>query len=411
MKKIFLKNPLTLISFLFLGILCGIYYKNFSFQISILGNIYLSLLKMCVIPILITAIISSVARLFQFEDAKKYIIKIVSVFLIFMFFTGIIAIGLELISKPGKNLGKNSERVLGKILNKSGKSDDKKAIVKKGESIVRFIKNIVPENIFYALSKGFTLQILFFTIILGIATGFLPPDKSNLIISLSEALFKAFFKIIEWLMYLLPFGLFALIARQIAGTGVEILLAMMKFIISVYVICIVLMLINGFVIKFFTKTGFIKSFVQLKECLLIGFGTQSTFASIPSAIEGLTENLGLNKEIINLVIPIGAVICRFSMVILYSSATIFTAQLYDVHIGIGGVFVTLILSVVAAIAGAGTPGIVSIAMISMILHPLGLPVEAIVVLLLAVNPLVEPITTLTNVHSNCAVSSVIAKKE
>ena len=171
------------------------------------------------------------------------------------------------------------------------------------------------------------------------------------------------------------------------------------------------MIINNFLIKRYTNYSFIDCFFKLKEPLIIGLGTQSTFASIPAAIESLINELKINKEIVNLVIPIGAVICRFSMVIIYSAAVIFTSQLYNVGFGIKEFIICLILSVIAAIAGAGTPGIVSIAMISIILTPLHLPVEAIVVLLLAINPLIDPIATMTNVHSNCAATVVIASKK
>ena len=93
------------------------------------------------------------------------------------------------------------------------------------------------------------------------------------------------------------------------------------------------------------------------------------------------------------------------MVIVYSVATVFTAQLYGVSMSITGLLTALVLSVVAAVAGAGTPGIVSIAMIAIVLGPLGLPSGAIIVLLLAINPVIDPIITLANVHANVAATS------
>ena len=402
-----LKNPFIIILSIIVGIIVGIYFKEFALKIKIFGKIYLSLIKMCVIPILITAIISSVAQLFRSEDAKKYIKKILIVFLSLLFFTGILCVTIETFGKPGKNLGKQAEITLGKLLNKADKELQKGIIVNKEQGVIEFIKNMIPENIFSALNHGYSLQILFFAIIFGIATGFLSKANGEIIISFTEAFFKGFFKIIDWIMYLLPFGLFCLISSQIAGTGIEILLAMLKFVISIYIISFILIAINGILLSIYSKNSFVDCFLKLKECLLIGFGTQSTFASIPSAIDGLTEGLKLNRELINLIIPIGAVICRFSMVILYSAATIFTAQLYNVDLGIQGYITCLILSVIAAIAGAGTPGIVSITMISIVLLPLKLPAEAIIVMLLAVNPLIDPITTMTNIHSNCAAAAII----
>lgn len=412
MKKArFLKHPLTVICAIILGVLTGIYSREFSLQIAVFGKMYLSLLKMCVIPIFVTAIITSVAKLFRSENARENIRKILCVFFIFLFSTGILCVALELVVQPGKNIAPHAQTVLGQLLSnadrESGGGDSRFA---RTQSFTEFVQGMIPENIFSALSHGYSLQILFFAIILGCATGLSKGEHSELVIAVTESFFKIFFNIIGGIIYLLPLALFCLLASQIAGTGVDILLAMLKFILSIYLISILMMIINGFVIRIYSGNSFLGSFLKIKECLLIAFGTQSTFASIPACIGGLADGLKLNRELINLVIPIGAVICRFSMVILYVSATIFTAQLYGVALGFKALIICLVLSILAAVAGAGTPGIVSISMIAIVLTPLKLPAEAIIVLLLSVNPLIEPITTMTNVHANCAAATVVAAK-
>jgi len=404
------KHPITIMISIFAGIFSGIFLKRFSLDIKVVGSIYLTLLKMCVIPILITAIISSVAKLFKSTNSKYYLKKILIVFITYLCFTGIICSVGESLIKPGKNLGKNAEIVLGKWVTSSKEPQITKKSLK-NQSIIDFIRNMIPENIFYALTKGYSLQILFFAIILGIATGFSGDKHSTTIINFSEAFFIAFFKIIEWILYLLPFGLFCLISSQIASRGIEIVLAMLKFVISIYFLCVFLMALNTIIIKKFTEISFFDVFYKLKDPLFIGFGTQSTFASIPALIEALVNELNLNQELVNLIIPIGAVICRFSMVILYSAATIFTAQLYNVSLSINEHILCIVLSVIAAISGAGTPGIVSISMISIVLSPLHLPVEVIVILLLAINPFIDPIITMTNIHSNSTAAIVIVSEK
>ena len=183
---------------------------------------------------------------------------------------------------------------------------------------------------------------------------------------------------------------------------------MTKFVVMVYIVAFLIMIVSAIVIWISTGSPLVASILEIKDCLLIGFGTQSTFASMPSQLTGLGK-LQVNTELANLVVPIGAVICRFSMVILYMVATLFTAQLYGVSLDIVSLVTALFLTVLAAVAGAGTPGIVSIAMVSIVLGPLGLPSGAIIVLLLAINPVVEPITTMANVHANVAATALIAK--
>lgn len=404
-----LKKPVVIIAAIIAGVLYGLYYQKTAVLLAPVGDIYLSLLKMCVFPILITAIITSVGKLFVTKEASTYIVRILIVFILMLSLTGIVGITTGYIGKPGKGLSKEAQVTLGKMLNESDKKAMQPVDLETREmEILAFVKSMIPENIFNSLNLGSSLQILFFSLILGVATGFLPEIEGRLIISFSESLFKAFFAIINWILYLLPIALFCLLASQIANTGVDILVAMTKFVIMVYAAALVIMLISSLIIWYSTGIGVFRSIAKLKDCLLIGFGTQSTFASMPSQLDGL-KSLNVNPELSNLVVPIGGVICRFSMVITYSMATIFTAQLYGVELGTGAIFTALFLSVLAAVAGAGTPGIVSIAMISIVLGPLGLPSAAIIVLLLAINPVIEPITTMANVHSIVAATSLIGK--
>ena len=123
-------------------------------------------------------------------------------------------------------MSRDAQRTLGKMLSESDKKSGEDQTVSSKDTrnqernLLVFIKSMIPENIFNALNAGSSLQILFFSLILGVATGFLPEIEGKLILSFSESLFKAFFGIISWILYLLPVGLFCLIASQIASTGV-----------------------------------------------------------------------------------------------------------------------------------------------------------------------------------------------
>lgn len=401
-----LKKPAVIFVAIIGGVLFGVYYQSVALEIWPVGKIYLSLLKMCVFPILVTAIISSVGKLLGSQGAKTYIKRILLIFGLMLFGASLLGITMGYLGKPGTGLSESAQQTLGKMLHDSDKASQGRSEAERG--ILTFIREMIPENIFSALNQGASLQILFFSLILGIATGFLAPEHGQRILSLSDALFHAFFTIIAWIMYLLPIGLFCLIAGQIASTGADILMAMAKFVIIVYLSSFVLILINGVLIWYSTGQGFIQGFGKLKDALIIALGTQSTFASMPAALEGL-EKLRVSEQLCQLVIPLGAVICRFSMILTYSTATVFTYQLYNVQAGPAGLVLALFLSILAAVAGAGTPGIVSIAMVSIVLGPLGLPSGAIIVLLLAINPVIEPITTMANIHANCAATALIAK--
>lgn len=403
----FLRSPILIAMAIIAGGFVGILNKEWALFIAPMGVVYLNLLKMTVLPILITAIITSLGNLFSQEDVKTYLGKILFISLGALFFCAILSLAVSLVVKPGSGLSMEAQVTLGKTLSEADQQGQQ--VLVEHEGVYMFLEQLIPENIFQAMGEGASLEILFFCLILGMATGLQQPAKREKILDLTDSLFHALFTIIDWIMYFLPIGLFSLLAGQIARTGIETFFSMIKFVGVVWVISLVMVIISAVIISFSTGARITRALGSLKESMLVAFGTQSTFASMPAAIEGLTEELGVDKKLVNLVIPLGAVLNRFSMIILYAVATIFTAQLYGISLGPGNLFIAIFLSVLAAVAGAGMPGIVSLSMISIIFIPLGLPSAAIIVLLLAINPVVEPITTLSNIYTNCATTALIAR--
>lgn len=128
---------------------------------------------------------------------------------------------------------------------------------------------------------------------------------------------------------------------------------------------------------------------------------------MPAAIEALQDNFGVKKDTTSLVIPLGITVCWFGTVMAFALSVVFLAQLFTVPLDpltiafIGGA------SVIAGIAAAGAPGVVAITMISIVLTPVGLPMEVALVLLLAVDPITDPALTCVNVQTNCAACALI----
>lgn len=400
------KSPFVIILSMVAGIQTGLYFQDLALAVAPFGTVYLNLLKMTIFPILITAIITSIGNLFTIKDVGRYLVRIVVVIVGSLLLLSCLAVSAGLVFNPGSDLGEEAQVTLGKTLSKADQAEE--VPVGQYRGVSDFLKDLIPVNVFQAMGEGGSLQILFFCIVLGVAVGLLPTRKRDTILELTDALFQAFFGIISWVMYLLPLGLFCLIAGQIAQTGVDILFAMLKFVLLVYGFSIAMLAGSAIIISLTTNTNPFRAILALRESLLIAFGTQSTFAAMPSAIKGLSDGLGVDHKLVNLLIPLGAVIARYSMIIVYAIAAIFAAQLYQIPLAVSDYGLIILLSVLAAVAGAGTPGIVSLAMITIVFLPVGLPSAAIIVLLLAVNPIIEPITTVANVSGNCAATALIA---
>ena len=403
-----LKSPLTVLVSMVLGISAGLYFPDFSKNWAMVGEIYLKLLQMTIIPVLMSAVISSVGKLFAAESARASILKIITTSLIFLFVVGALSIVISLFAGPGRYLSEEAKILLGKTLNVADQSGGSDAVTSRGAA--EFLHAMIPSNIFYDLGRGSNLSILFFSLILGVAIGTMGGKKANSILEVAEGLFEAFSKIVDWSMYLLPVGLFSLLANQLASTGTDILAAMLRFVLIVWGTVLLVIVVNTAIMCLTLRRSPLVILSALKQSMLIAFGTSNSIAAMPSTIEALTsEKIKLPSNIINLVVPIGVVLNSFSMIIMYIAASVFAAELYGVPLHAPQIVLVILLSVLAAIAGAGAPSIVCISMISIVLLPLGLPAQAIIVLLIAVDPLIDPIGTVANIHTNATISVLVAR--
>ncbi|MFW5993162.1 MAG: dicarboxylate/amino acid:cation symporter [Desulfohalobiaceae bacterium] len=416
-KLQWLLSPWTILVCLAVGVLLGIYLPQAATRLAPIGDLYLRLLQMCVLPIMVTAIISSVTKLLASKMSGSVLLRIILVFCAGLVLASFIGVAAGALGQPGANLDQEAKEVMGQLISSRTEEgsmsapdmqlylDQKQRATPAGST--SFLKDIIPENIFHALQQGHTLQILFFSLVLGVALGFVSEHLRDRLLSDIEAVFQAFITIIGWLMYLLPLGLLFLIASQIADIGLEVMGAMTKYILWTYIGCFLLVLINSLAISLATKRGFIQTLRLLRQPLLISFFTRNGFAAMPSAIEAMHENFRIDKNTTNFVIPLGITLCRFGTVMAFSLSVIFMAQLFGVQLDLGSILFIALASVLAGVASAGAPGVVALTMISIVLKPLGLPMEVALVLLLAVDPITDPPLTLINVQTNCAACSLI----
>lgn len=391
------------------GIAAGLLWPGAAESVAAFGDLYLSFLKMCVIPLMMTAIVSSIGSLFMKSGAMKTIKKMLLVYAAAFVVAGALGLTIGVIGQPGAGLPDESKAVLGSIVNQSDGSVQPQE-EKTSEGLLGFFLGMIPSNIFNALLENNTLQILFFSIIVGVAVGMARSKPGEELLQLADVLFHAFQKAISWSMYMLPIGLFCLMAGQFAKLNLEILPAMIKLIAMLYIVSLMLIGLSIIVMSLRLKQPVMAIFRAMKESLIIAFGTRNSMASIPSCMHGLGEALRLELSSVKLVVPLGMIMCRYSMLLLYMLGIVFTAQLYDFSFSLTQWAIVLLGGILASIAGAGSPAMVSIGMIAMIAGPLQLPADVTIILLLAINPIVDPIITAANVMVNCAAASLISPR-
>jgi len=424
-----LKHPLTILAGVAIGVILGLLngpissalgMKSFAEIISFPGQLYLFFLQMTVIPIVISAIASSLGKLMRNKSSAGLIKRIVVVFLIFMGICAFVGVACGMFGKPGSGLSEDTRALLSRLLSSDkdgtggvlevmlGSSDD--ASVSQRPGISSFFASLIPANIFQALTLGSVMAIVFFSIILGVAIGFLQDESALLLINLLTAVFQAFQKLISWSLYLLPFGLVCLLAGQIAAVGVQIFVAMSKFIILFCVGTVVIFVICTLVI--WVRAGRRRLFNVISilfEPILLAFATRNSMATLPSAINSLETGLKFKSTSVNLTLPLGMTLGRFGNIFYFALAVFFVAQIYNTPLGPIQYFIIFIGVIFAGTATAGASGIVTLSMLSIVLDPLSLPLEAVLIIFMAIDPIIDPFRTFLIVYVNMAAASLVAE--
>ena len=416
-KKL-LKNPLTVISATLLGVLIGVYAEEIAILLGPLGKMYLYFLQMSVIPIIISSIVSNIGRLANSVLIKDFLYRGIIIFFIACFFSSFLGVFGGLMFKPGSDLSTENQEILNSVIQSSDEEIDLELNLltpniaeTEEKSVLDFLSEIIPSNVFESLTSGRALELVFFFIILGIGLGMIRKEKgSQMIIEISTAFFLTFQKIINWALYLLPFGLVCLVSNQIALTGTSIINPLVKYIAIFYVMGIAIVIINQLIIAIRSKEGLVKSFRETIEPNLLAFTTRSSFACIPSCVQSLADKLSFERITTNLFIPLGITLGRYGNIFYFSLTTIFIAQIYNIDLSFNEIIITIIGSIMAGLATAGSTGIATLAALSIITLPLGIPLEAILIVLIALDVVIDPMRTLLIVNTNLMSGAIISKK-
>ncbi|QRM55922.1 dicarboxylate/amino acid:cation symporter [Sinorhizobium sp. BG8] len=405
-----LLHPVGILLGMGLGGLYGWIDKGGTPAIELLGDIFLRLLQMCVIPLLFTAVVTSLAKLFSDGAARRYVTRLVLFIGLGLTVAGGLGMFMGEIGRPGSELQHQAKQIIGEVIFRA-EAAAPDALANQTAGIADIALGIVPSNIFVALSSGNMLAILFFAVLFGVALGSIDKRRSAQAITLFESLYETFIKIIGWLMYVLPFGLFCLAYTQVSSVGMDVLMAMTRLVLLIYLGCGLLIAFYSIITWVKAGGGYWRSVAALKESMFIAFGTSSSFAAVPAAMRGLKDGLGLDRNSVDMVMPLGITLNPPGSVFHFALATMFLANLYGVDLDLGWTAFVIVASMLAGVAAAGAPGIAGLSMISLILVPLGLPVEVAIILLAAIDPIVDPILTVVNLQANSATTALIGGKE
>ena len=412
--KTFLTSPWTILGSIALGILGGIYVPEFSTGLDSIGSIYISLLKVVVLPFLLATILVGIIGLLQKEGSQELIRKIIIGFVGSMFIAATIGVGTVLLT--GTDMTPQKKTEFGALVNNKDTGTElsitlhepmpSSAPVSAGKMAEKFI----PENIFNTLNNGESLKIVIFCLIFGVALGHLKTEGQRMLVEVLKSVQQASISIFKFLNYFLPFALLAMISSQVGKVGVGIFLTMFDFVFQQFVGGLAIVVLGTIVIWKRSGLDLMTVIRETKETLIVAISSRSSLACIPYAQEAL-HKLHFDKGGVELTVPLSFTVNRIGSIVYYAIATVFIANIYDAPLGLTGLAVVLFGSILAGLASAGTTGILTVATVAVVCDLLKLPSEAVLVLLIAVDPLMDMIRTASHVHGNVAVTAFVCDKE
>ena len=268
---------------------------------------------------------------------------------------------------------------------------------------------IVPRNPVAAFSGGEMLQIIFYTIVLGIAVLMLG-ERSKPFVEACEYMNELMMKVVQIVMAFAPYGVFCLIAKTFTEQGIGLFIPVMAYV-GVLVAALLLHLFVTLMLFLKLLSGldpftFMK---KIRPAQIFAFSTASSNATIPVTLRCVTERMGVNNSVASFTVPFGATINMDGTAIMQGVATVFLANVYGIDLGLGGYITVIAMAVLASIGTAGVPG-VGLVMLTMVLGQVGLPIEGIA-LILGVDRLMDMIRTAVNITGDAVVSTIVAKGE
>lgn len=409
-------NIWVTLSSLAAGFALGALAPKFSLQLGFIGDLYADLMKMIMLPFMMSAVVFSLQRLFQEGGTSRILGRVALVFTVSSVVAALVGAMTTLLIQPGSGLPQHTLEAFGRIVgNDVGISDT--AMMLYGEdappktmSISQVLVSLVPSNIFAALASGDTLKALVFTLLFGFAIGQVPTRVSEGLTNSLETIYYSCQTLTRWLNLPLPLILLCMSAAQLAKTGLEPLLAMTHFVLAFLIASTAALLLALAVLWRQSQCRLEEVASALRSPFALALATRSSAACMPSMIEALADRLNYSRSQVQLLVPLSVSLLRVGPVLYYVSATLFIAQLYDHSLSAGEILLVLGASILAGFASAGMSGLVTISLTGMTCAYLGLPFEAAFILFVAVDPLCDMLRTLVIVICNTAAVSLVCPR-
>ncbi|MDN3506433.1 MAG: dicarboxylate/amino acid:cation symporter [Simkaniaceae bacterium] len=383
----------------------GLFGVSFYSIYDIVGKLFINSLTLIIVPLVSSSIITGVARIGGDGQFGRIGLKTFS----FYFLTKIIAIiiGIVIINliHPGTaNIGTASSLISTKEI-----AINPEAVSASG-AFVKMLEDLIPPNVLDAFAKGNMLGLIFFSIIFGYAITHISKKAAETHMNFWSGIFEATINITHYIMKVLPIGVFCLVAKVFAETGLSSLRSVGLFFFTVLLgLAIFVLIALPLLLKFVAKVNPWNQFRAMAPALITAFSTSSSSAALPITLECMEKRAGISNRICSLVIPLGTSINLTGSALYEGMAALYVAQSFGLELSIGSQFLFTFITLITSIGIASIPS-GSLIIIMIILRFWGLPAEGIG-LFLAVDRILDMFRSVTNLFADGCCAVFVAKSE
>ncbi len=359
------------------------------------GALFVASLKMMVVPLVFVSLVCGVTALGDVAALGRMSLKAIVLYLATTAIAISIALTLAGLVSPGAGFdaGQSQAEFTGR----------------EAPPISQVFINLIPTNPVAALAEGNMLQIIVFAILFGVAIT-LSGERGRHVLNLFSDLDVVIMRMVEIIMRLAPYGVFALIAKTFATQGLDLILPLLTYFLTLTAA----LAIHAFstyplLLRTFTGLSPRRFFSKLRDPATFAFSTASSGATIPVTLRTVEQKLGVHNSVAAFTVPLGATLNMDGTAMMQGVATVFIANVYGIDLTLFDYLTVVLTATLASIGTAAVPG-VGLVMLTMVLNQVGLPVEGIA-LIIGVDRLLDMLRTVVNVTGDCAVSCIVAKGE
>lgn len=399
-----------------LGVICGAVFTKFENGYAFIldwvkpfGTIFINALKLIAMPLIISSLIKGVSDLKDISRLSLMGGRTIGIYLI----TTIIAVSIGLIIvntiRPGNSISESTRMDL--IAAYETDAGEKQAVAKKQKESgpLQALVDLVPDNIFKATTENVNmLQVIFFALFFGVGLILIPPKKAKPVKDFFDGFNEVILKLIDLIMLVAPFGVFALLATLIVESpSLDIFLALGLYTFTLVAGLTSMIIIYTLLVKIYVKIKPSKFIRGISPAQLLAFSTSSSAATLPVTMERVEEHLGVEEEVASFVLPVGATINMDGTSLYQAVAAVFIAQAFGMDLSLGTQLGIIITATLASIGAAAVPS-AGMVMLVIVLGQAGIP-EAGLALIFAIDRPLDMCRTVVNITGDASVSMIVAK--